>query len=412
MNILIVSQYFWPENFRVNDLALGLNQRGHAVTVLTGIPNYPDGVFFEGYSFFGRNEEDFGGIRVRRVPLISRGKSKGLRLILNYISFAFFASLLGPFYCRGKFDAIFVFQASPVTVGLPAILLKKIKKAPIVFWVLDLWPESLSATGAVSSAFVLKTVTGLVRFIYDHCDRILVSSKGFINQVSGMGYPPDNINYFPNWTEDVYSQAPDKARLAALEPLPEGFKVVFAGNIGAAQSFGTILDAAERLKEAADIHWLIAGDGRVSDWVREQIRLRGLESCVHLLGRHSPETIVALFSRADALLVTLKKEPAFALTVPGKIQSYLACGKPVIASLDGEGGRLIEEAGAGIACPAEDSVALAEAVMSLRSMSGPQRAEMGEKGRKFCETNFTRSRLLDQLAGWLIEGAKKYNKTH
>lgn len=409
MNILIVTQYFWPENFRINDLVLDLKQKGHSVTVLTGVPNYPDGDFFEGYSLFRRTKEDFNGVQVLRVPLISRGRSKGLRLALNYFSFAFFASLLGPFYCKGRYDAIFVFEPSPITVCLPAIVLKKVKNAPVLFWVLDLWPESLSATGAVSSGTVLKAVGKLVRFIYSQCDKILVPSKGFISQVSGMGFPPENIHYFPNWTEEIYRQAPDKTRLAGLAALPDGFKIVFAGNIGAAQSFATILDAAESLKGTPDIHWLIAGDGRMSDWVKDQIRLRNLESSVHMLGRHSPETIVGLFSEADALLVTLKRDPAFALTVPGKIQSYLACGKPVIASLDGEGGRLIDEAGAGIACPAEDAGALASAVLRLRGMSAGARREIGEKGRKFCEFNFTRAALLHKLEGWLLEGAKKYN---
>lgn len=409
MNILIVTQYFWPENFRINDLALDLKQKGHSVTVLTGIPNYPDGIFFDGYGYFRRTREDFNGIRVIRVPLISRGRSKGLRLALNYFSFAFFASLLGPFYCKGHYDAIFVFEPSPITVCLPAIVLKKIKKAPILFWVLDLWPESLSATGTVSSGLVLKIVGELVRFIYSQCDKILASSKGFIDQVSRMGFPPGDILYFPNWTEEIYRQPPDRLSLGRLPPLPDGFKIVFAGNIGAAQSFSTILGAAERLKETHDIQWLIAGDGRMSDWVKDQIRLRNLQNCMHMLGRHAPETIVGLFSQADALLVTLKSDPAFALTVPGKIQSYFACGKPVIASLDGEGGRLIEEAGGGIACPAEDAGALAGAVTTLRAMTAEARREMGERGRKFCEANFTRSTLLDKLEGWLAEGAKKYN---
>lgn len=410
MNILIVTQYFWPENFRINDLVLDLKQKGHSVTVLTGVPNYPDGDFFEGYGLLRRTREDFNGVQVLRVPLFSRGKSKGLRLALNYFSFAFFASLLGPFYCKGPYDAIFVFEPSPVTVCLPAIVLKKIKKAPVVFWVLDLWPESLSATGSVSSVSALKAVGKLVRFIYSQCDKILVSSKGFIGQVSGMGFPPENIHYFPNWTEDIYRQTPGKVEFPGLTALPDGFKIVFAGNIGAAQSFPTILDAAETLKGTADIHWLVAGDGRMSDWVKDQIRLRSLENCVHMLGRHPPEAIVSLFSEADALLVTLKRDPAFALTVPGKMQSYLACGKPVIASLDGEGGRLIEEAGGGIACPAEDSRALASAVLRLRGMSVEARREMGERGRKFCESNFTRAALLDKLEGWLAECAKKYNK--
>ena len=409
MKLLIVTQYFWPENFRINDLVMGLRDKGHEVTVLTGLPNYPEGAFFPGYGLFNKRHEDYQGVRVFRVPLVSRGKSKGVRLALNYFSFAFFASLLGPFYCRGKYDAIFVFEPSPITVVLPAIVLKKIKRAPIFFWMLDLWPESLTATGAVSSPLILNAARRLVRFIYANCDRILVSSKGFVKQVTSLGFPADNIRYFPNWAEDIYWNKPPDSLPPAIPALPEGFKVVFAGNIGAAQSFDTILKSAELLRETSDIHWLIVGDGRMAEWVKEEIKSRKLEHCLHMLGRHTPEDVANVFSKSDALLVSLRPEPAFALTVPGKVQSYLACGKPVIASLDGEGARLIEEAGAGLACPAGDAEALAKAVLALRNMPGAERALMGEKGLRYCQDNFTRADLISRLEGWLKELPKKYN---
>lgn len=409
MKILVVTQYFWPENFRVNDLVLGLKEKGHEITVLTGLPNYPEGDLFAGYGIFKRREEDYSGIRVVRVPLISRGSSKGLRLALNYLSFAFFASLLGPFYCAGKYDAIFVFEPSPITVGLPAIVLKKLKKAPVFFWLLDLWPESLQATGAVSSPFVLGAVRRLVRFIYVNCDRILVSSKGFVKQVTSLGFAREHIHYFPNWAEDIYWSKTPEDLPSAIGRLPEGFKIVFAGNIGAAQGFATILKAAESLREMPDLQWLVIGDGRMTDWVRAEIKERKLENCFHLLGKHTPVDVANIFSRSDALLVSLRPDPAFALTVPGKIQSYLACGKPVIASLDGEGARLIEEAGAGLSCPAGDAEALAGAVRALRNMPRAERERMGADGLKFCRDNFTRASLIERLEGWLMEPAKKYN---
>ncbi len=410
MRLLIVSQYFWPENFRVNDLALALKQRGHDVTVLTGIPNYPEGAYFPGYGLFQKRAEDYNGVRVVRVPLVSRGKSKRLRLVINYFSFVLFASLLGPFYCRGDYDAIFVFETSPVTVGLPAIVLKWIKKAPIFFWILDLWPENLSATGAVKSPAVLSAVGRLVRFIYSQCDRILISSKGFAKQVTSLGFTAENIHYFPNWVEDAYWAQPKDSLPPDLARLPEGFRIVFAGNIGAAQSFEAILAAAEILRGHKDIHWLIIGDGRMADWVNVQIKERKLEDTFHMLGRHSPETVVDICAKADALLVSLRPDPAFALTVPGKIQSYLACAKPVIASLDGEGAALIAESGAGLACPAGDARALADAVSSLKAMPREEREKMGGRGLEYCRRNFTRDGLIASLEGWLTEVAKKYNK--
>src|SRR5690349_8507872 len=184
MKILIVSQYFWPESFRINDLALGLKERGHNVTVLTGMPNYPSGRLFSGYAMFSPTKEIFEGIPILRVPLIPRGSKGRWRLALNYISFALCASLLAPLRCKGPFDIIFVFEPSPVTVGIPALVLKKLMQAPIVFWVQDLWPESLSATGAVKSQRVLQWVANLVGYIYRRCDCILVQSEGFIPYVT------------------------------------------------------------------------------------------------------------------------------------------------------------------------------------------------------------------------------------
>lgn len=407
MNVLIVSQYFWPENFRINDLVQGLCQRGHQVTVLTGLPNYPEGRILPGYGLFGKRREEYCGATVVRVPMLPRGKGGGLRLALNYLSFAFFASMLGPFRCRGKYDVIFVYEPSPITVGLPALRLKKFKKAPIVFWVQDLWPESLSATGAVRSPWILRRVERLVRFIYRGCDRVLVQSESFVPSIEKLGVSRDRMAYFPNSAEELYQpvalpeDAPERAGL------PQGFRVMFAGNIGAAQDFGTILGAAERLKSCPDIQWLILGDGRMLPWVRDEIEKRGLGASVHLLGRHPVEAMPRYFSLADAMLVTLKKEPIFALTIPSKVQSYLACGRPIIAALDGEGARVIREAGAGVAAPAEDDAGLAEAVLRMYRMEKDEREQLGANGLRYFRDNFERTMLLDRLEGWLHEMKEK-----
>lgn len=400
MRILVVTQYFWPENFRVNDLALGLKENGHDVTVLTGIPNYPEGKYYTGYNLFGPRCELYNGIPIFRVPLIARGKSKGLRLVLNYFSFAFFACLLGPVYCRGKFDRIFVFETSPVSVAFPAILLKWIKGCPLYFWILDLWPDNLSATGAVRSPSVLSLVGRMVRWIYAQCDRILISSKGFARQVVEYGYPPERILYLPNWAEDEYWR---KSTRAVCPQLPEGFRVVFAGNIGAAQGLDCLVAAAAILRSHADIQWIVIGDGRDAERLTGEVQAKGLAGNVHFLGRHAPEVVVKCFESADALLVMLRPEPAFALTVPGKIPSYLACAKPVIASLDGEGAAVIAEAGAGYACPAGDAEALAAAVLRLKAIARDERIAMGRRGYEYCLNNFNRERLLRQLSVWLTE---------
>ena len=403
MRVLIVSQYFWPENFRINDVAAGLKERGHEVTVLTGIPNYPEGSFFRGYGIFRKEREDYRGVRVVRVPLVPRGKGTPLWLVMNYLSFALTACCLGPFLCRGEFDMILVCQLSPVTVGLPALVFKKLRKAPVVFWVQDLWPESLSATGAVRSPLLLKMVERLVRFIYSSCDLVLVQSEAFFRSVEGMGVPGDRILYLPNSAEEFYCPVPPEQDGEAGRGMPGGFRVMFAGNIGAAQDFDTILAAAALLAEHRDIHWVIIGDGRMRSRVEEIIRERGLGGTVHLLGRHPVESMPRFFSLAHVMLATLRKEPIFALTVPGKIQSYMACGRPVIAALDGEGARIVRESGAGVAVPAESPAALAAAVLSLYSMAEEERRKMGEQGRRYFESHFERNVLLSRLEGWMKE---------
>jgi len=403
VKILVLTQYFWPEEFRINELSRMLAKRGHQITVLTGIPNYPSGRFFPGYSFFRNKTENYEGIKIIRVPLLPRGKGGGIRLALNYLSFAFFASILGPFKCRDQYDVIFVYQLSPVTVGLPGIVMKKIKSAPILFWIQDLWPESLSATGAVKSKYILKMTEHLVRFIYSHCDRILVQSKSFIDAVTQRGVDRSKIEYFPNSAETIFDITPESSGAMENIKFPEGFCIMFAGNIGAAQDFKTIITAAELIKNHADIHWLIVGDGRRFSWVQEQIKLRQLSQNVHLLGRHPLEAMPGFFSNADVMLVTLRKEPIFALTVPSKIQAYMASARPIIAALDGEGLLTIEEAGAGLVCPSENAEMLAETVLKVYHMDHVQREKMAMNGRKYFEDNFEPNKLIDKLECWLTE---------
>ncbi|MBI3919605.1 MAG: glycosyltransferase family 4 protein [Betaproteobacteria bacterium] len=396
MRILIVTQYFWPENFRINDLATALKGRRHEVVVLTGKPNYPAGRFFPGYGFIERGADNFDGIPVVRVPLIPRGSGSGFRLAINYLSFALFASLIAPFRCRGNFDLIFVYEVSPVTVALPALVLKLLRGSPVLLWVLDLWPESLSAAGAIRSRFVIRAVSWLVKRIYRHSDRILVQSRAFEPSVVRMGVAARKIVYFPNWAEPIFDGV-RQADLAPPMPLPAGFRIMYAGNVGAAQDFPNVLAAAEQLRSHSDIQWIILGDGRLRDWVRQEIEHRGLERTVHLFGNHPLSTMPAWFMQADVMLVCLKRDPIFALTIPGKLQSYLACGRPVVGMLDGEGARIIRESGAGLVCDAEEPAALAERVLELYAMPKVGREQMGMRGRLYYEAHFARDQLLDRL---------------
>ncbi len=407
MNILIVTQYFWPENFRINDLATGLHERGHNVSVLTGIPNYPGGRFFEGHGYFRNRSEKYNGISIFRVPLTPRGKGTGFKLAVNYLSFALSASIMGPFICRDNYDIIFVYEPSPITVGIPALVLKKTHSAPVMFWIQDLWPESLTAAGAVNSKIVLKLFEFLVRMIYRGCDRILAQSRAFIPNILRLAGDSKQVLYYPNSAEEFYHPvyAGDEAPEQVV--MPEGFRVTFAGNIGAAQDFETIITAAELIKDQKNIKWVIIGEGRMLPWVKDQVNKRGLSNTVYLMGRYPAEMMPRFFALSDALLVSLKNEPIFSLTIPAKIQSYLACAKPIIAALDGEGAEVVEESGAGLACPAEHPDALAKTVLKMYNMPEKDRQLMGMNGRIYFEKNFERNMLLDRLEGWMIELGKK-----
>jgi colanic acid biosynthesis glycosyl transferase WcaI len=406
MNILIVTNHFWPENFAINNLALGLHRRGHQLTVLSGIPNYPEGDFFPGYGVFKKRIDNYKGIKIIHVPLIPRGKGNALRLVLNYASFALCASILAPFWCRDKFDAILVYETSPITVGLPAIVLKRLRSTPIVFWVQDLWPESLSATGAVDSPLILGLVAILVRRIYQECDIILSQSKAFFPSIRNLGGDPERVVYFPNSADEFYQPVTLAAEAPERALIPSGFCLMFAGNIGAAQDFETILAALERLWDYPDIHLVVLGDGRMRPWVETQIVARGLAGQVHLLGRYPPTAMPRFFSLASALLVTLKREPIFALTIPSKVQPYMACGRPIVAALDGEGASVIREAGAGLACPAGNPDVLAETILTMYRLSEDERQAMGRRGRDYFEAHFDSEMLLYRLES-LIAGARQ-----
>ena len=402
MRLLIVSQYFWPENFRVNDLVAELVARGHDVTVLTGLPNYPTGKVFPEFKSARARFMEFEGAKVVRVPLWPRGRGR-LSLVVNYASFAMSASVLGSWRLRGlKFDAIFAYEPSPVTVGIPAAVLRALKRAPVAFWVLDLWPETLQALGILRSSWGLSLVGRLVSFVYGRCDLILAQSRSFIPEIARYCAAGARVVYFPSWAEPVFTGAREPPASEVPER-PGSFDVLFAGNIGEAQDFPAVLAAASMLKAEARVRWLIVGDGRMSGWLRAEIDRLGLQDCVLMLGRHPLERMPSFYQHADALLLSLKDEPIFSMTIPGKLQSYLAAGIPIVAMLNGEGSEVVKRSGAGVTCNAGDARGLAAAVQLLASLPPERRAEMAANALRVSRTEFDRARLITQLEEWLEE---------
>jgi glycosyltransferase involved in cell wall biosynthesis len=484
VRVTIVSQYFWPEQFRVNDLAVGLRARGHEVTVLTGQPSYPRRAAFVPRRRPSR--EWYEGVEVVRVPLASRGAGEPWRLALNYLTFAASASLLGPWRVPPA-DVVLVFQMSPVTMALPAYLLRRLRGVPVVLWVQDLWPHTLRATGAVRSESLLGLLDRLVRAAYRRSARVLAQSEDFLPLLRQAGVPAERLDYVPNWAEEHYRPVPADPAVRRDAGLPDGFVVMFAGNLGVAQSLETVVDAAERLRDHpslssgsgsgsgpdpgsgsgpdpgsgsgsnlspapapkpapaptpasasastsaaavtagvladppaagagggagpgggaardADLHWVVLGDGQRGEWLAAEVARRGLGGTVHLLGRAPVEQMPALFAHADVLVATLRGDPVWALTVPSRVQSFLACGRPVVAAADGTCARVVTAAG-GLAVPAGDGTALAAAIATVRAMDPARRAEMGAVAREYYLKNFDRAALLDRIEGHLAHVA-------
>lgn len=398
MKILVVCQYYHPEPFRVSKFCSLLQSQGHEVTVLTGMPNYPEGRFYSDYGYFGpMQEKGPDGIKVLRVPLIPRGNGGKIPLVLNYLSFAFCASFRSLFLLPRQFDMVFVYQLSPVTMALPGILFAKLKRIPLVLYSLDIWPDSIAATGVKLPAILQRMIDNLSSYIYRQPSRLLVSSQGFIARMVEMGVFPNRLHYWPQSTDEIFSETEMNNADSIREKIPTGFVIMFAGNIGVAQGFGTILDTAEKLRDLSDLHWVVLGDGRMRNWVETEVQARGLHNNFHLLGRYPAKEMPAWYSMADSLLVSLKKDPVFSLTLPAKVQSYLASGRPILAAMDGEGAKVVLEANAGYSCSSDDPDGLAAIVRKMLALPKAEREQMGKNGAEYASQYFNQYKLMQEL---------------
>ncbi|MEC5325676.1 glycosyltransferase family 4 protein [Aurantimonas sp. A3-2-R12] len=397
LRVLVVSQHFWPETFRISEVVESLRACGCEVDVLSGQPNYPGGRIFEGYTAFGAGTQTHpDGYLIHRVPVVPRGKGGGMRRVANYVSFVASAAIIGPYLTRSRpYDVVFVYAISPILQGLAGWVFRKIKGAALVIWVQDLWPDSLEATGFVKNRKILSAVAALTRFIYRRADLLLAQSRGFVAEIRGLAGSDVPVVYHPNPGDLTLVQGGGNTG-STLELQP-GFNVVFAGNLGSVQALDTILDSAEQISDP-NIRIVLVGTGSRSNWLRSEVTRRGLRN-VELAGRFPAEAMPGIFAQASALLVTLNRADNLSRTIPSKIPSYLAAARPVIACLDGEGADVIREAGAGLTVPAEDAKALASAIIALKQMPEDRRAAMAQAGRAY----FDRYLAPDKLALALVQ---------
>lgn len=408
MKVCIFTNHFYPEDFKVNDIAFELAKMGYDITVLTAIPDYPKGKFFEGYSLFKKRREVVNGVNVIRVPIIPRGKGGAIRLVLNYVSYYFCLSVFTFFHgITHKYDRIFVHLTSPFFIGVCAKKLSKRQKIPLIFWTLDLWPESLISAGGFKNKILINQQTRMVRKVYEQCSKILIGSKGFEKSICEKGDFKEKLVYFPNWAEDVKGECPVDFDIHSIEPFAskkdDDFILLFAGNLGEAQNLDAIIEAANLLKEEKRIKFVFVGDGRRKTHLESLVKEKALQNTVFFTGRYPITTMPTFMHHADVLLFSLKDEPCFNLTVPSKVQFYMAQGKPVLAMINGNGANLVKETKCGVSVAAGDYTELVKAIHKMSMMDKSKLCAFGKSGKDFYDKNFTKSQRIEQLNLILME---------
>jgi glycosyltransferase involved in cell wall biosynthesis len=400
MRLLVITQYFDPEEFRINELVYHLVKKGHKVDVITGIPNYPNGKFYKGYNLRKRFYQDSSGLNIVRVPIFPRANGKALALLLNYISFVFSAT----FYFRKltktkSYDFIIGNQLSPVTSILPIFIFNS-STIPVLTWVLDIWPESFNATFKRRIKIIDRVVYNLSRKVYESSDLLLVTSPIFKKYLKQNFKVKNDIIFFPNWIESNFESS--KGTTIDFD-LPSGFNVVFAGNIGEAQGFDEILKSIELLKKEP-INWIIVGDGRMKNWMTEQ--KEKLQLCnLFLYDRKPVKMMKDLYLKSDCLLLPLKGGSLISETIPGKLPGYLTAGKPILGILNGDGKKIINNNQLGIACSAGDYTELALNAKRLSKMSVGELKILGENCLRYSR-RFDRNSLFQKFEEILLENTK------
>ena len=401
--ILVVTQHFWPENFRINDIVEGFLQDGIAVDVLCGLPNYPKGEWFPGYSAAGPFEEEWHGARLYRCKEVPRRGNTSVNIFLNYVSWPWYAAH-ALHRLPGGYDAVFCFNTSPVLMCWPAIRYAKKHHIPFTNYVLDIWPENLYSVLNVKNKALRAIAQGVSDALYKKADRLIAMSEPLQQRLcQRTGMPPQKIAVIPQYCEDFYAvPQPD----AALQAQFGGrFNLVFTGTFTPAQSLETVITAVQnaRSRGADMLHLLLVGDGMSRAALEAKVKELHAEDAVTFYGSVPATDIPKFTALADALIVCLSDSPDLGLTVPAKVASYMAAGKPVLASMDGAGNAAVAAAG-GLSSPACDAAALADNLLALTCMDAAQRAAMGQSAKEYYLAHYRRSELLRKLEHFILEG--------
>ena len=399
-HILVISQYFYPEQFRINDMACEWVKRGYKVTVLTGIPNYPMGKYFEGYDLTHKRHEIWNGVEIIRIPLIARG-SNSIGMMANYGSFVvsgFFWNLVN----KIKADEVFIYEVSPMTQALVGVQYAKQHKVPCYLYVTDLWPDNVEIVTGIHNPAVIGPINSMVNYVYKHCDRIFTSSQSFISKMVERGVDRDKLEFWPQYAEEFYKPyVPDVTENLGHEtgiPQDDKLNIIFAGNIGYAQGLGVLVEAAALLKKNnSSARFNIVGNGRYKDEMLEAIHKQGVDEYFNFLDRQAAEDIPKFMAASDVALICLSKSEVFAMTIPAKTQSCMACGMPILVSADGEVGEIIKDAGCGLVSASGDAEGLAENIIKMGNMSKAELDNLGKRSGDFFDSHFSKKMLMDRM---------------
>lgn len=397
MRILIVTQYIYPENFKSNELAFELAKRGHHIDVLTGIPNYPEGVYYKGYGLFKKRIERKDGVNFYRCIQTPRGrKASGIGLACNYLSFVFFATLWVIFFFAWKkrYDAIITHEPSPITQLIPAIILGKIRRVPVYSWIMDIFPDAVkSIVSERQYRWMAPILTTITEWTYRNSHKILITSKGFEELICRNHDYHNKIIYYPNWSVDMSVKTDYRT-----PDMPEGFRIMLAGNLGDSQNLDAVVECIKLLSDCKNLKWIFVGDGNRKAWLDNYIKENNLEEVALTLGRFPGETMPAFFQKASAMLVTLRGGFIdLDMTVPARLQSYMSAGRPVLAMLGKGGADLIEEADCGYAVAPGDYQALADVIRNKVLTNIDAFEAKGANGRKCFEKQFTLDHCIDHI---------------
>lgn len=395
-HILVIAQYFYPEQFRINDICTEWVRRGYKVTVITGIPNYPQGKYYDGYGLFRKRKGTYNGVEIIRIPLIPRGNNS-IMLALNYISFVV-SGFFWEIFTKIKADYVFIFEVSPMTQALPGVWFAKKREIPCYLYVTDLWPENVEIVAGIKNKQIINAIGKMVDYIYKRCNRIFTSSESFIKAINNRGVPIDKIEFWPQYAEDYYRPV-DKVNTLVPEIPQDGiFNIIFAGNVGVAQGLEILPQTAKLLKQNnVKVRFNIVGDGRFKETLMKAVKDNGVSDMFNLVSKQLAYRIPEFMAACDATLISLSKSEVFSITLPAKTQSCLACGIPIIVSANGEIQEVIKKANAGICSNAGDAEMLALKISELVSKSPDELKQMSKNAQEYSKLNFNKEKLLFKM---------------